>query len=331
MATRNRTTLFRKYRDALREVHSSGVGSSSAADKSLSGPVIELVSAPFFNLQGGGQRGYNALSTTDPDTRSQQTGAVVVGLPPAWVDVSEMVAVDMQKARTKMSELVKAHARALMPTFDDSKGQEQNIELLTKEITQLLKKSEKNLQQLSQGQGPNEDVKLRKNVQRFLASDLQSLSMEFRKQQKLYLQKLRQQQDGSSGMDIGLNLNGHRPKGSDDELFDPGFSDQQMLRLKKSEVMTEEREKELQQIMESANDLSQIMKDLSLLVIDQGTIVDRIDYNIQNVASTVEQGVRQLEKAEKTQKKGGMVLCVMILIGLCLFMIFVLIFKKLVL
>eukprot|EP00249_Psilotum_nudum_P012021 c23536_g1_i2 orf=363-686(-) len=83
------------------------------------------------------------------------------------------------------------------------------------------------------------------------------------------------------------------------------------------------------QIVESVNDLAQIMKDLSVLVIDQGTIVDRIDYNIQNAAASVEAGVKQLEKAERTQKKGGMVLCIIILICLCLFMIFMLVIKYL--
>jgi t-SNARE complex subunit (syntaxin) len=75
--------------------------------------------------------------------------------------------------------------------------------------------------------------------------------------------------------------------------------------------------------VESVNELAQIMKDLSVLVIDQvrnlfpvispqlshisrlinlvslykqGTIVDRIDYNIQSVATTVEEGLKQLEK-----------------------------------
>lgn len=76
--------------------------------------------------------------------------------------------------------------------------------------------------------------------------------------------------------------------------------------------------------MESVNELAQIMKDLSVLVIDQvwsllliiswqlshiswvinfffsidkqGTIIDRIDYNIQNVATTVEEGLKELQK-----------------------------------
>lgn len=35
---------------------------------------------------------------------------------------------------------------------------------------------------------------------------------------------------------------------------------------------------------------------LILLISKQGTIVDRIDYNIQNVATTVEEGLKQLQK-----------------------------------
>lgn len=30
----------------------------------------------------------------------------------------------------------------------------------------------------------------------------------------------------------------------------------------------------------------------------QGTIIDRIDYNIQNVATTVDEGLKQLQKVE---------------------------------
>ncbi|KAK9069586.1 hypothetical protein SSX86_011490 [Deinandra increscens subsp. villosa] len=61
--------------------------------------------------------------------------------------------------------------------------------------------------------------------------------------------------------------------------------------------------------LESVNELAQIMKDLSVLVIDQGTIIDRIDYNIQNVVVTVDKGLQQPQKAERNQKQGGMVMC----------------------
>ncbi len=48
------------------------------------------------------------------------------------------------------------------------------------------------------------------------------------------------------------------------------------------------------------------MRDLSVLVIDQGSVVDRIDYNMDQVATHVEEGVKELRKAEKTQKSSRM-------------------------
>ncbi|GAA0164452.1 SNARE protein [Lithospermum erythrorhizon] len=103
-----------------------------------------------------------------------------------------------------------------------------------------------------------------------------------------------------------------------------------MAKLKKSEAMTAEREREIQQVVESVNELAQIMKDLSVLVIDQGTIVDRIDYNIQNVAASVDEGLKQLKKAERSQKQGGMVMCATTLIIMCFVMLVLLILKEII-
>ncbi|MBA0561543.1 hypothetical protein Golob_018361, partial [Gossypium lobatum] len=231
-------------------------------------------------------------------------GAATVGLPPAWVDVSEEIASNVQRARVKMNELAKAHAKALMPSFGDGKEDQQNIEALTTEITNLLKKSEKKLLQKLSAAGPSEDSNVRKNVQRQLATDLQNLSMELRKKQSTYLKCLRQQMEGQDAADLEMNLNGNRPKEEDDDLDD--------------------------MIVESVNELAQIMKDLSVLVIDQGTIVDRIDYNIQNVATTVEEGLKQLQKAERTQKQGGMVMCATVLVIMCFVMLVLLILKEII-
>lgn len=87
-----------------------------------------------------------------------------MGLPPAWVDVSEEISADVQRARTRMAELAKAHGKALMPSFGDGKEDQHLIESLTQEITGLIKRSEKKLQRLSAA-GPSEDSNVRKNVQ----------------------------------------------------------------------------------------------------------------------------------------------------------------------
>lgn len=191
MATRNRTLLFNKYRDALKGVRAptSSSAAAKAPLKTSSGgaPAVEMASTSFLHSN----RSYTALSSEDPGNSSK--GAATVGLPPAWVDVSEEIASNVQRARVKMNELAKAHAKALMPSFGDGKEDQQNIEALTTEITNLLKKSEKKLLQKLSAAGPSEDSNVRKNVQRQLATDLQNLSMELRKKQSTYLKCLRQQ------------------------------------------------------------------------------------------------------------------------------------------
>lgn len=95
---------------------------------------------------------------------SKGLNPITVGLPPAWVDLSEEISSNVQRARTRMAELAKAHAKALMPSFGDGKEDQRAIESLTHEITDLIKRSEKRLRRLS-ATGPSEDSNVRKNVQ----------------------------------------------------------------------------------------------------------------------------------------------------------------------
>ncbi|CAI0377677.1 unnamed protein product [Linum tenue] len=325
MATRNRTLIFRKYRDALKSVRiptssssssqqplSSASTSSSARGGRGGGPVIELANTSFLNPN----RSYAPLSTEDPGNSSK--GASTVGLPPAWVDISEDIAANVHRARMKMAELAKAHAKALMPSFGDGKEDQRTIEGLTHEITGLIKKSEKKLQRLSAG-GPTEDSNIRKNVQRSLATDLQNLSMELRKKQSTYLKRLRQQKEGQDGVDLEMNLNGNRSRMDDEDGLDNMVWHLvifKWLELKRPRHLQQKgRERFNRQVRHS-------------LVLDLGTIVDRIDYNVQNVATTVEEGLKQLQKAERTQKQGGMVMCATVLVIMCFIMLVLLILKE---
>lgn len=198
------------------------------------------------------------------------------------------------------------------------------IEVMTREITQLFRKAERKLKSLSQFQTTKDGARLITNVQQSIAAELQKLSQEFRKQQKGYLQRLRKQQEvvslsptfGGSLLDDGGDYNS-------------GFTESQILKSRESENLVAEREKDIQSIVRSVEELATIMRDLSVLVIDQGSVVDRIDYNMEQVATHVEEGVKELVKAEKHQKSSRMMLCIMFLFCACIVMILVVMFQKL--
>jgi syntaxin 16 len=63
------------------------------------------------------------------------------------------------------------------------------------------------------------------------------------------------------------------------------------------------REKELNNITKSINDLNQLFRDISEFVVEQGTILDQIEYNVDMAAVKTEEGLSQLKKADSYQKK----------------------------
>ena len=117
-------------------------------------------------------------------------------MPPAWVSVSDEVSAMMARIRERLVELSALHARALLPNFDEFSGEDARVEVLTQEITRMFKRCEKNLTALAASKGSDQgDAKVRQNVVRSMAAELQKQSVDFRKKQKDYLQKLKQLQD----------------------------------------------------------------------------------------------------------------------------------------
>ena len=180
---------------------------------------------------------------------------------------------------------------------------------------------------------------VRKNIERRVAQQLQDLGGEFRRGHKSYLAKLKGQTieeyrpdlsfaDGSgAGPSSGAGFFDEE-EGRPDTCADPRFSAAQTLQLVMAERMTEEREKAITQVAESVGELAEIFKEIQVLVIDQGTILDRIDYNIEQAADRVGNAVVELNKANEYQKKSRTMLCIYVLLLLCGFMVIVLILKK---
>lgn len=119
-----------------------------------------------------------------------------------------------------------------------------------------------------------------------------------------------------------------------DEDIDSSFmnarnNQQELLYLEEENTkMVQQREQEVNAIVKSIIDLNAIFKDLSQMVADQGTILDRIDYNVEQSQTQVYEGFRQLQKADAYQRKNRKMCAILVLSGMIILMVFILIIIK---
>ena len=228
-----------------------------------------------------------------------------------------------------MVELASMHASRIGTVFGrDLDNMERQIERKTTEVTTLFRKAERYLQKVgaSTRQAGGDESIVGANVQRSLAMQLQTLSSEFRQKQRKYLTDVKAQKSGGlveSEARFGINL-------EDDGTLqkDYNFGTTQQLSVVddlQSEIQS--RDKEISQIAKSIEELGSIFKELAVLVIDQGTILDRIDYNMEEVVEHTKTGIQQLEKAEKSQKSARPMKCILCLVCTIMILLFILVMK----
>ena len=103
------------------------------------------------------------------------------------------------------------------------------------------------------------------------------------------------------------------------------WTQQQLLALEEDTVALQEREREVQQVVKSILDLNAIFRELATMVTEQGGMVDRIDYNVENTHVKVEEGVKQLRKAADYQKRNRKCVCLVSTVFLTILLIILLI------
>ncbi|XP_030378540.1 syntaxin-16 [Scaptodrosophila lebanonensis] len=93
--------------------------------------------------------------------------------------------------------------------------------------------------------------------------------------------------------------------------------------------LAQHREQEVMKIVRSIYDLNDIFKDLGHMVQEQGTVLDRIDYNVEQTQTRVSEGLRQLQRADMYQRKNRKMCIILILAVATFLMLLLLIFTKL--
>jgi len=262
---------------------------------------------------------------------SRSNDACAATLPPSWVSDVDSVNTTVSEIQHLMSELASMHASRIGTVFGrDLDNMERQIERKTTEVTGLFRKAERYLKKVgaSTRQAGGEESTVGANVQRSLAMQLQTLSSDFRQKQRKYLTDVKAQKSGGlveSEARFGINLEDDGTLQNDFTSF--GQSPHQMATVDDLQSEIQSRDKEISQIAKSIDELGSIFKELAVLVIDQGTILDRIDYNMEAVVDSTKIGIKQLEKAERNQKSARPMKCIFCLLGTIIILLLILVMK----
>ncbi|KAG0261885.1 hypothetical protein BG011_000582 [Mortierella polycephala] len=313
MATRSRTLLFLQFRNSYSGSHAVAIRQQQQQLQQSS-----LLAAS----QNDGYDNNERVGLMD----SAETTIELMMLPPKWVDIVEEVDEELSRIKTNIQKLDAMHKKHLLPGFDDRIQEEREIERLTDEITQQFHASQRRIKQIqaeSRHSSSSQEQAMSRNVQMSLAQKVQDVSANFRQKQNTYMQRMR-------GVELRNKdiYSGVQPMNSSisDDSQESGFTSSQMTFAEQSNASITQREQEINHISRSIFQLADIFKDLQTMVIDQGTLLDRIDYNVEQTAVHLQDAVYELDEGEKYQKKTRnrkiILLLILIIVGLFIVLIF---------
>ena len=161
----------------------------------------------------------------------------------------------------------------------------------------------------------NDDIqnRIKINMKQLLLINFTDFTKKFKLNQKIYSEKYKDlvgEDDPTFDISNNINENLNDKKGD-------------FLKLEESNKL-QQRDNELSLLLNNVNELTTIFKDIQTLVTEQGSILDRIDYNIDVAGDNVLKSKKSITKANEYHKKNcfrNIMLTLLIIIFIELFLI----------
>ena len=210
----------------------------------------------------------------------------------------------------------------LVIKFDDQENKKQNqtIAKIVYEITTQIQLCEKKIKEFAKEKIDNKtDDIIKLNMQQTLYKNISDFTRKFKLNQDIYNKKYKEL---AGEEDPTYEINSSMREDNNDSNQTNNF-----LMTDNSYLALEKRDNELNQLLTSVSDLAEIFKDMQSLVMEQGSILDRIDYNIDIASTNVIVGKKSIVKANDYHKKNCFRNVIIILL-ICIFIeAFLLMFK----
>ncbi|EPY20923.1 syntaxin 16 [Strigomonas culicis] len=260
---------------------------------------------------------------------------------PAWVERMDDVRGLERRINEQMDTLEglrKHHLKVEFSSTRDEGEEEAQIDRAQDIIDGLFKQSEKMIKDLDAAYladlpdgGTDAELNILRNVKMCLVNELNNISKVYRDSQRRYMMDVKKQQAVSQRWAGGDRQKVIEQQLENDALMDQymqkGMTQDQIETIMLNQQMADERVKGFERIYSSIKSLHEMFKDLNTLVIEQGAVLDRIDYNMQITHTRVQKAKTELQKAAEYQSAGTFKLMVLFMIILIVGLMIALFFK----
>ena len=201
--------------------------------------------------------------------------------------------------------------------IEEQKILRKNIKKISYQLTKEIKSLEKNIQIYTSTDISDENdnyenstnilqYQIKENMNQNIVSEFFVFSKKFKLNQELYNKKceelvIEDDEDEKEAYNT-YEMNEISTTNSEDNNMQRQNTDQNFLMKEEPDYLLQERDHELDNIVKGVNNLHEMFKDMNILVNEQGTILDRIDYNIDLGFDNVDKAKKTINKANESRK-----------------------------
>ena len=208
----------------------------------------------------------------------------------------------------------KEQQKRLVINFDDDEINKlnKNISKIIISISSQLKTGDKLIKDFSNQNIKNEILQnIKSNMQQLLYNKFTEFTKKFKLNQEIHKKKYKEL-NGEEDPTYLINTSSKMDNNDTNNTVD------NFLMTTENNLKLVKRDNEIDNLLNSVNDLAEIFKDMQNLVMEQGSILDRIDYNIDIASTNVSSGKKSIQKADKYHKNNCFRNVIIILI-ICIF------------